>query len=93
MNCPECDNERNKVLDSRGSGRDNATIRRRQCLRCSFRWTTYERREEKVSNLHQLEANISELVLSGGITNARSTLTRICGEIERTLRKCHTRQK
>jgi len=45
MNCPDCDNDRTRVLDT-GSNTDGDTVRRRrECQRCSFRFTTYERPE------------------------------------------------
>lgn len=45
MKCPYCHNPETSVLDSRDS-EDLATIRRRrECLRCQKRFTTYERIE------------------------------------------------
>jgi transcriptional repressor NrdR len=42
MRCPKCGCLDDKVIDSRAS-REGATIRRRrQCLGCEFRFTTYE---------------------------------------------------
>src|SRR6266571_3402740 len=42
MRCPKCGGQDDKVIDSRGS-REGATIRRRrQCLKCGHRFTTYE---------------------------------------------------
>ena len=42
MKCPKCHTDDDKVLDSR-SARDGAAIRRRrECLKCGFRFTTYE---------------------------------------------------
>jgi len=42
MKCPKCHADDDKVLDSR-SARDGAAIRRRrECLRCGYRFTTYE---------------------------------------------------
>src|SRR5438270_13741909 len=42
MRCPKCGCQDDKVIDSRAS-REGATIRRRrQCLGCQFRFTTYE---------------------------------------------------
>ncbi|MBR4654236.1 MAG: transcriptional repressor NrdR [Kiritimatiellae bacterium] len=42
MKCPKCGNDDDKVLDSR-SARDGVAIRRRrECLKCGFRFTTYE---------------------------------------------------
>ncbi len=46
MKCPYCTKVDNKVIDSRLS-KDGRTIRRRrECLKCSRRFTTYERLEE-----------------------------------------------
>ena len=43
MRCPSCDYPESKVVDSRPSD-DGATIRRRrECLSCKHRFTTYER--------------------------------------------------
>ena len=43
MRCPSCGNTESKVVDSRPSD-DGATIRRRrECLSCKHRFTTYER--------------------------------------------------
>ena len=42
MKCPKCAVDDDKVLDSRGA-RDGAAIRRRrECLKCGYRFTTYE---------------------------------------------------
>jgi transcriptional repressor NrdR len=42
MRCPKCGSRDDKVIDSRQS-RDSSSIRRRrQCLSCGFRFTTYE---------------------------------------------------
>lgn len=42
MKCPSCGSPKDKVIDSR-SGRDGKSIRRRrQCLSCRGRYTTYE---------------------------------------------------
>ncbi|HHL40898.1 MAG TPA: transcriptional repressor NrdR [Deltaproteobacteria bacterium] len=46
MKCPFCGHIEDKVIDSRLSQDGDATRRRRECLRCSKRFTTYERVEE-----------------------------------------------
>ncbi len=46
MKCPFCANGENKVIDSRLSKEGNAIRRRRECLACSRRFTTYEVVEE-----------------------------------------------
>lgn len=45
MRCPYCSSEESKVIDKRESGDTDVTRRRRECLKCSKRFTTYERIE------------------------------------------------
>ena len=43
MKCPSCHYQETKVIDSRLSGEDGNSIRRRrECLKCEHRFTTYE---------------------------------------------------
>jgi len=42
MKCPFCDHEESKVTDSRNAGEMNAVKRRRECLKCLRRFTTFE---------------------------------------------------
>ena len=46
MRCPFCGSLDSKVIDSRSSKSQTAIRRRRQCIRCEHRFTTYERRGE-----------------------------------------------
>lgn len=46
MNCPYCGDPDSKVVDTRASDETNAIRRRRECLICQKRFTTYERIEE-----------------------------------------------
>ncbi|AKT49674.1 NrdR family transcriptional regulator [Olsenella sp. oral taxon 807] len=46
MRCPKCGCESSRVVDSRPSESNDAIRRRRECVRCGMRFTTYERREE-----------------------------------------------
>jgi transcriptional repressor NrdR len=46
MKCPFCGHLEDKVIDSRLSQDGSATRRRRECIACSKRFTTYERVEE-----------------------------------------------
>jgi transcriptional repressor NrdR len=46
MRCPFCHSTQNKVIDSRPSREANAIRRRRECLNCERRFTTYEQVEE-----------------------------------------------
>ena len=46
MKCPFCGNVEDKVIDSRISAEGGSIRRRRECLKCQKRFTTYERLEE-----------------------------------------------
>ena len=46
MRCPYCDAEEDKVVDSRLAEEGRAIRRRRTCLTCARRYTTFERAEE-----------------------------------------------
>tara|TARA_Y100000310_G_C20680575_1_gene815701 strand:- start:204 stop:650 length:447 start_codon:yes stop_codon:yes gene_type:complete len=45
MICPYCQNQDTKVVDSRETESEEVTRRRRECLKCQKRFTTYERVE------------------------------------------------
>lgn len=42
MNCPKCQHPYDKVIDSRSTQNGNGIRRRRKCLACEHRFTTYE---------------------------------------------------
>jgi len=46
MKCPFCNHLQDKVVDSRESKEGDAIRRRRECLACERRYTTYERIDE-----------------------------------------------
>ncbi|MCM8801069.1 MAG: transcriptional regulator NrdR [Candidatus Omnitrophica bacterium] len=46
MRCPYCGYKEDKVIDSRANTEQTAIRRRRQCLKCGKRFTTYEYIEE-----------------------------------------------
>jgi len=46
MKCPFCNFRNDKVLDSRESKDGKSVRRRRECLKCSKRFTTYEQVEQ-----------------------------------------------
>jgi transcriptional repressor NrdR len=46
MTCPFCGFKEDRVIDSRESKEGDLIRRRRQCLRCDRRFTTYERSDE-----------------------------------------------
>lgn len=45
MKCPQCSHEDTKVVESRDASEGDAIRRRRECLACTHRYTTYERIE------------------------------------------------
>lgn len=47
MRCPKCGNPDDKVIDSRGSKEGSTIRRRRECLGCGHRFTTYEEIEHE----------------------------------------------
>ncbi|MCG2714423.1 MAG: transcriptional regulator NrdR [Candidatus Omnitrophica bacterium] len=46
MKCPFCGYKEDKVVDSRATAEESAVRRRRECLKCGKRFTTYEYVEE-----------------------------------------------
>ncbi len=45
MRCPQCQHLEDRVIDSRTTREGRAIRRRRECLACAFRFTTYENTE------------------------------------------------
>ena len=46
MTCPFCGHKQDRVIDSRESKEGDVIRRRRECLKCARRFTTYERSDE-----------------------------------------------
>lgn len=46
MKCPFCLHDESKVVDSRATDENNTIRRRRECLECNKRYTTYEKIED-----------------------------------------------
>ena len=73
MRCPKCAHLDDKVIDSRAS-RDGKTIRRRrECLQCNHRYTTYEQVEKENLRVVKRDGRYEEFgrtKLMGGITKA-----------------------
>lgn len=95
MRCPFCKSENTKVVDSRDYIEGNATKRRRECLSCKKRFTTYEKIEEREVyiikkdntrekfNKEKLLRGLSIASIKRNIT--RDTLEGIVDDIERRL--------
>ena len=47
MRCPHCGTVEDKVLESRTLANGDAVRRRRECISCSYRFTSYERIDER----------------------------------------------
>ncbi len=45
MRCPKCQKSDTRVVESRDSEEESSVRRRRECLKCGYRFTTYERVE------------------------------------------------
>ena len=95
MRCPKCGSRDDKVVDSRQSRDASSIRRRRECLSCSYRFTTYEEIER--SDLRVIKRDRTHEVfdrrkLAGSIAKAfekRSTslltLEQVVDEIEHEL--------
>ncbi|MDQ7012458.1 MAG: transcriptional regulator NrdR [Planctomycetota bacterium] len=96
MICPFCEKDNDKVIDSRASEAGRVIRRRRECVACSKRFTTYERIEH-TSRLMVVKRDGSrvpfdaERVLAGVINAcgkrpvADSTKRRLVEEVEEEL--------
>ena len=69
MRCPYCNQDNDRVIDSRPSKNGSVIRRRRECTACSKRYTTYEYIEEMdfmvVKKDHRREAFDRKKVLDG----------------------------
>lgn len=49
MECPKCEKETpQKIIDKRNNGPEDTIRRRRECLECGERFTTYEVRGDRL---------------------------------------------
>jgi len=53
LRCPQCGHDDTKVLESRLSLEGRSVRRRRSCIQCNFRFTTYEKEEEFVFQIQK----------------------------------------
>ena len=74
MKCPFCAHLEDRVVDSRESREGDVIRRRRECLKCERRFTSYERIDEipymVVKKDGTREPFVREKVLAGVITGA-----------------------
>jgi len=102
MKCPYCGYKEDKVVDSRASSENDSTRRRRECLKCQRRFTTYEHIEEiplmvvkKSGQRQPFDRN----KLTGGILKACekrpvsvAKIERLVDGIERVLQRKHDKE-
>lgn len=94
MKCPYCDSEDTKVTDSRTT-LDGSIRRRRECIKCQKRFSTYERIEEStiyVVKKDKRRVKYDRTKLLRGLTSAtvkrnisREQLENIISDIEKNL--------
>ena len=95
MKCPFCEKESDKVLESRTTEDGSAVRRRRECLACKKRFTSYERIEEKplwvLKKTGQKESYSREKLLSGVLRACHKLpipmdkIEKMVSEVEETL--------
>jgi len=100
MHCPDCSNERTRVVDTAASDEEPSVRRRRECRQCAFRFTTYERPawntlqiekrdgETEPFDRGKLRAGIERAVEKRGVSDA--TVTELVDDIESTLQSRET---
>ena len=97
MKCPLCHETDNRVIDSRLSKDSNMIRRRRECNRCSRRFTTYERVEEMMPLVVKKDGrreNYDRTKIVNGLRRACEkrpvsidTIEAVADRIERTLQE------
>jgi transcriptional repressor NrdR len=102
MRCPYCGYNESKVLDSRSTEEGYSIRRRRECIKCEERFTTYERVEEitlvVIKKDGSREVFNPQKIMSGLIKACEKrpvsmeTLENAVGEIEKKLRNSWVRE-
>ncbi len=96
MKCPYCRSTKTKVTDKRDSEEEEITRRRRECLKCGRRFTTYERPEIEiiVTKKDKRREPYNRDKLTIGLVKAcekrpisREKVEKIVNEIEEKLRR------
>lgn len=102
MRCPYCQEFESRVIDSRSCENGGAIRRRRECLACRRRFTTYERVEERPLMVVKKDGSrepFNRDKLSNGIIRAcekrpvsMESIENVVAEIERDLRDNNDRE-
>lgn len=102
MRCPFCNVDDDRVVDSRSSADGSVVRRRRECLKCSKRFTTYERIEEtplRVVKKDKSRATFDREKIRYGIQRAcekrpvsEAQIDEIVTGIEKTITKKYDRE-
>ncbi len=92
MKCPHCGSLDDRVIDSRALAAGESIRRRRECLSCGYRFTSYERIEEKPLLVEKRDGRrepFERIKLERGITRAlekrpvsQMTIENLVNEIE-----------
>lgn len=99
MRCPKCNSLKSSVVDSRQAEDGHTIRRRRECEQCTYRFTTYERVEEKtlvvVKKDGTREQFSREKIFNGIIRSAQkrpvssSEIEEVVNRIEQQIRSQH----
>lgn len=102
MRCPYCGHKKDSVIDSRRAKNEASVRRRRQCLKCKRRFTTYEYVERVplmvIKKDSRREAFNREKLMNGIMVACEKRpvsikrIEKLVDDIERTLEKTHDKE-
>ncbi len=97
MKCPYCGDPESKVVDSRPSDENDTIRRRRECLKCSKRFTTFEKIDEVpitvIKKNNEREPFKTQKILDGLLRATikrevpRDSLEHVVSDIENEIRR------
>jgi transcriptional repressor NrdR len=94
MKCPRCKQDNDRVVDSRAASDGSAIRRRRECLDCYLRYTTYERVEDtplRVVKKSGERVRFERERVLAGMMRACEKLPVVTEELERAAARVETR--
>ena len=102
MVCPHCKSNSSRVIDSRATAKDGSIRRRRECLNCLRRFTTYEYvetipllviKKDKSRQRFDKEKLVTMILRACGKRPlALGVFTRIVDEVEHQILKCFVKE-